>query len=201
MWSLFLAKLISLKNNILTIIGLCAFTLNVSASELVNLPFRFIDSLGNEVDSYCVIPIYVKSYGIGWGAEATGRKYGSDRYLMWPSVVKKGSKSNIKVLQQKSFSILSFAMTYGEAFAPSEILIIKKGYLPILWNRYVDTTINTTIVFKNGNSENALQILLTNDDNKNIKYLFSLPDNVSIINKYTKVEKELIRKCYYIDAQ
>lgn len=186
------------------IVFICSAALsavNVNAMGLEKRPFRFMDSSGNEIESYCIVPLYVKSHGIGWGAEATGRKYSSERYLMWPAIVKKGDKINLRTVPQKGFVFLSFVVSYGEAFTPSELLIVKKGYLPILWNKYIDPTKTTTVNMVKGNGEDILNIVWAEKYNQNdLKRIFNLREDVSIVNNYSNIDREFIRKCYYVDT-
>lgn len=171
------------------------------AFELEKRPLRFVDQLQRDIESYCVVPLYAKSYGIGLGPEATGRKYSNERYLMWPMIVKKDDAFKLRSTPQKGFAFLFIAVTYGEVLSPSEFLVLKKGYLPVFWRKYIDNTKVEIVQMVIGDSEVVLKELLNKQINANeIRRIFYLKDDTPIVNKYTDADRDVLRRCYYAES-
>jgi len=173
---------------------------DVFAVELVKRPLRFVTPSGNEIETYCVAPLYVKTYGIGLGAELSGRKTHPERYLKWPAIIKEGDEfyRKIRRTRERGFAIFTFVVGYGEAITPTAYIILKKGYTPLFWNSYIDVTKVVDVPMEKGDSESTLEALIAkNPEQKQLREIFHLKDSVVIVNEYTDADRELLRKCYY----
>lgn len=169
------------------------------AVEIAKRPLKFTDTSGKEIETYCVAPLYVKSHGIGWGVESTGRKSDPERYILWPAIIKKGEGlDKIRTTSDKGFLILFYPIRYGESLGPTAYLILKKGFAPVYWNSYIDVTKVRTVPMAKGNSESVLKTLIsTNPAQKDLREIFHLKEDVSVVNSYTDADRALLYNCYY----
>lgn len=171
------------------------------AIEIAKRPLIFVDSSGSEIETYCVAPLYGRSYGIGWGPEASGRKHSAEHFLMWPTIVKKGEKFSLRASKRKGIDLLPLIVTYGESFEPGIFLIIKKGYLPLLWDSYIDVTKTKSVQLEKGNSENVIKTLIAEKpEQETLRKIFHLNNDEVIIDSYSNADRALLYNCYYSDS-
>ena len=169
------------------------------AVDLVKRPLEFYDLSETEIKSYCLVPLYGKSYGIGLGAESSGRKSRLDRYLMWPVCMNEDyGFDKIRRVRQKGFLFIFMPIEYGESTYIDKILFIKHGYKPLLWDSYIDSAKSKKIYMEKGDSESVLHTLTSqNPDQNKLREIFDINYDTTIVNEYTDLDRDLLIKCYY----
>ena len=173
------------------------------AVEIESRPLKFMTKAGEEIETYCAVSLYYRSTGIGWGVESQGRKSDPQRYLMWPSIIKKG-EGFAKMKRQRGSGIALFGIMpvgFGEEFGINRTLFLKKGFAPLLWSTYIDHTKVREVQMIEGDSIPALNALIADQpDQKLLQEIFGLKDDQKIESRYTESDRQMLQNCYFRDS-
>lgn len=156
------------------------------------------DSDGNPVESYCVVSLYGRSSGFGFALSESGvRKADPVSYLIWPSAENKEDKEiTLRWKSEKYF----YPFVFGESVDQRSFLILKNGFRPYLWNKYIDYRYGSkqVITLDRGDESGLFEDLISNHlDQESYRKLFKLRPDESVFYKLNQGDLSMLRKCYY----
>ena len=174
------------------------------APVLPKRPLVLVDPDGNEIQTYCVVPLYIKtsdsSTGEGWDIERR-------LFLKWPTSIRNDdgiSKIRMQDAQMHVTSILGLAIWLqpkGEGITWTRLLFLKRGYRPTLWVGSFDPRFTKDILVERGESESVVELLLAKTrDTEKLRDLYKLQGmerTWEIVDEYSEEDRKELKKCYF----
>ncbi len=88
------------------------------------------------INSVCVLPLYGKTSGIGYGPDAEGVANSTNRYLLSPYIVSSGENILSGIVEGNRRAIsLPILISWGDNYGVDRLLLLKVGYKPKLLYR------------------------------------------------------------------
>jgi len=172
--------------------------MSYAGKSCLSLKMQPVNSKGEEIKTFCVVPLYSKSKGTRWLSGEIKGQIDSSRFLIW---VSEKTEEMTEGCRWESDQIIPIPLgVTGSGIYPvaGTMLYLKRGYAPSLQGGSAGRREITRFLMTEGDSESIVEHLLSGHTDQNrLVEIYKQSPKQEIIDEFSDEEREKLRRCYY----